>query len=109
MKHLPNEWLGFVPCDCPNLPIDLVEKMEAAITPETEILVAHDGDHVQPVVTMMHRRIFDRLDAFLNAGERKIVLLYDRCNTQYVHFDGQESAFVNLNSPEELEKFGQLS
>lgn len=108
MKALDSTWLGFVPCDSPNLPENLLQKMYVAITPDTEILVAHDGQSVQPVVTLMKRCIFERLDTFLNNGDRKIILFYDVCQTQYVDFSDCQDAFINLNTPEELEKYGAL-
>lgn len=109
MAQLNSEWFGFVPCDCPNLPHNLLAKMYQAIGDEAEIIVAHDGESVQPVVTMFKRDVFERLENFLNNGDRKIVLLYDLCNTVFVDFSDEHDAFVNLNTPEELEKFGDLS
>lgn len=109
MAQLNAEWYGFVPCDCPNLPHNLLEKMYAAIDAGTEIVVAHDGESVQPVVTMYKRDVFERLENFLNNGDRKIVLLYDICNTVFVDFSEEHDAFVNLNTPDELQKYGALS
>ncbi|MFD2180068.1 molybdenum cofactor guanylyltransferase MobA [Veronia pacifica] len=109
MTTLSSDWLGFVPCDCPNLPSTLVDRMQSAIKPDTEIVVAHDGEHVQPVVTLMKRSLFKKLDDFLRGGDRKIVLLYDMCKTEVVDFGDQHDAFINLNTPDELERYGQLS
>ncbi|MFT7682856.1 MAG: molybdopterin-guanine dinucleotide biosynthesis protein A [Moritella dasanensis] len=106
--HLTDaEWIGFVPCDCPQLPHDLVARMAAACQADTDILVAHDGDHIQPVVTLLHRRILPKLEAFLDNGDRKIILLYRQCNMLTVDFSDQPNAFVNLNTPAELAQFGQ--
>ncbi len=109
MQTFEHEWYGFVPCDCPNLPPNLLEKMYKTITPTSEILVAHDGEAIQPVVTMIKKTVFTRLDNFLQNGDRKIVLLYDQCHTQYVDFSDEHDAFINLNTPEELEKYGALA
>ncbi|KXF81462.1 molybdenum cofactor guanylyltransferase MobA [Enterovibrio coralii] len=109
MSHVETPWIGFVPCDCPNLPSNLLEKMYAAIDADTEIVVAHDGESVQPVVTLMSKVIFERLDQFLANGDRKIVLLYDLCKTKFVDFSDEHDAFINLNTPDELEKYGALS
>ncbi|MGF1705886.1 molybdenum cofactor guanylyltransferase MobA [Enterovibrio baiacu] len=109
MSNIDSEWLGFVPCDCPNLPHTLLEKMYHAIGADAEIVVAHDGESVQPVVTMMKRSIFERLNTFLANGDRKIVLLYDLCNTAFVDFSAEHDAFINLNTPDELARYGELS
>lgn len=108
MSQFATPWLGFVPCDSPNLPHELLTRMYSAIEADTEILVAHDGESVQPVVTMMKRDIYNRLDRFLANGDRKIVLLYAQCNTKIVDFSDVHNAFINLNTPEELEKYGAL-
>jgi len=106
--HLADaHWIGFVPCDCPQLPTDLVARMAAAFEADTDIVVAHDGEHIQPVVTLLHRRILPKLEAFLANGDRKIILLYRQCNMLTVDFSDQPNAFVNLNTPAELQQFGQ--
>lgn len=107
LHHIDNEWIGFVPCDCPRLPSDLVTRMANACQEDTDIAVAHDGDHIQPVVTLINRRILPKLEAFLANGDRKIILLYRQCNMITVDFSDQQNAFVNLNTPEELQQFGQ--
>lgn len=108
IQHLADaQWIGFVPCDCPQLPKDLVVRMTAACQADTDIVVAHDGEHIQPVVTLLHRRILPKLEAFLAKSDRKIMLLYRQCNMLTVDFSDQPNAFVNLNTPEELKKFGQ--
>ncbi|MGF1724959.1 molybdenum cofactor guanylyltransferase MobA [Photobacterium nomapromontoriensis] len=109
LHHLDNEWIGFVPCDCPQLPIDLVSRMADACDEHTDIAVAHDGEHIQPVVTLVNRRILPKLEQFLENGDRKIILLYKQCNMITVDFSDQPNAFVNLNTPEELNLFGQQS
>ncbi|MGF1702481.1 molybdenum cofactor guanylyltransferase MobA [Photobacterium makurazakiensis] len=107
LHHLNDDWVGFVPCDCPQLPHDLVSRMADACDETTDIAVAHDGEHIQPVVTLLHRRILPKLEAFLANGDRKIILLYKQCNMITVDFSDQPNAFVNLNTPEELAHFGQ--
>ncbi|CEO39280.1 molybdenum cofactor guanylyltransferase MobA [Photobacterium kishitanii] len=106
LHHINNDWIGFVPCDCPQLPHDLVARMAAACQPDTDIAVAHNGEHIQPVVTLLHRRILPKLEAFLANGDRKIILLYRQCNMITVDFSDQADAFINLNTPEELSQFG---
>lgn len=101
-------WYGFVPCDCPNLPDQLLLRMYDAIRPESEIIVAKDAHSIQPVVTMMKQDIFNKLDDFLTNGNRKIALLYEQCTTDFVDFSDFPNAFINLNTNEELKKYGAL-
>ncbi|NVD06691.1 molybdenum cofactor guanylyltransferase MobA [Vibrio sp. JPW-9-11-11] len=103
------DWVGFVPCDSPQINSDLVTRFCSAVNAESDILVAHDGEHQQPVFTLYHKRVLPKLTAFLERGDRKIILLYKECRTQYVDFSDSPQCFVNLNTPEELAQFGTLS
>ncbi|WP_100752289.1 MULTISPECIES: molybdenum cofactor guanylyltransferase MobA [Vibrio] len=109
LLNAPTDWVGFVPCDSPQINHDLVARFCAAVTPESDILVAHDGEHQQPVFTLYHKRVLPKLTAFLERGDRKIILLYKECNTHYVDFSDSADCFVNLNTPEELSQFGTLN
>lgn len=109
LVNASTDWVGFVPCDSPQINTDLVERFCAAVEANTDILVAHDGEFKQPVFTLYHKRVLPKLTAFLERGDRKIILLYKECNTAYVDFSDSPACFVNLNTPEELAQFGTLS
>ncbi|MEH0760087.1 molybdenum cofactor guanylyltransferase MobA [Vibrio sp. 16] len=109
LVHATTDWVGFVPCDSPQINHDLVERFCQAVNKDTDILVAHDGEFKQPVFTLYHKRVLPKLTAFLERGDRKIILLYKECNTAYVDFSDSPDCFVNLNTPEELAQFGTLS
>ncbi len=108
LKQIDSEWVGFVPCDCPKLPSDLVSKMVAGCDSDTDIAVAHSGESLQPVVTIFNKRVLPILEQFLKNGDRKIILLYVLCNTVEIDFSQQPQAFINLNTPSELQQYGEL-
>ncbi len=108
LLHADTNWVGFVPCDSPLISNDLVERFCQAVTDESDIIVAHDGEYSQPVFTLYHKRVLPKLTAFLERGERKIILLYNDCNTEYVDFSDSADCFLNLNTPDELAQFGAL-
>jgi molybdopterin-guanine dinucleotide biosynthesis protein A len=97
-----SDWVGFVPCDSPYLISDYVERFERHIDGETEILVAHDGEHQQPVFCMYHKRALPKLTSFLERGERKVRLLYNECSVRYIDFGDAPHCFINLNTPQQL-------
>ncbi len=97
-----HDWVLFVPCDGPALPLDLMSRFRAALTPDTELVVAHDGDWLQPVVALLHTSLLPSLSAALAEGERKIDIWFARHNMAVVSFADQPDAFINLNSPDEL-------
>ncbi len=104
LKDSNSDWVGFVPCDSPFIDAAVVERFCQSVTDQSDILVAHDGDFHQPVFTMFHKRVLPKLEAFLERGDRKIILLYKECHTDYVDFSDSPECFVNLNTPEELAK-----
>ncbi|TKF31123.1 molybdenum cofactor guanylyltransferase MobA [Vibrio kanaloae] len=108
LKNAATDWVGFVPCDSPQISDDLVERFCAAVKEDSDILVAHDGEYKQPVFTLFHKRVLPKLEAFLERGDRKIILLYKECVTEYIDFSDAPNCFVNLNTPEELTQFGTL-
>ncbi|WP_299690064.1 molybdenum cofactor guanylyltransferase MobA [uncultured Vibrio sp.] len=108
LKNANTDWVGFVPCDSPQISDDLVERFCSAVKADSDILVAHDGEFKQPVFTLFHKRVLPTLEAFLQRGDRKIILLYKECVTEYVDFSDEPNCFVNLNTPEELTQFGTL-
>ncbi|MGR5333871.1 molybdenum cofactor guanylyltransferase MobA [Vibrio gigantis] len=108
LKNANTDWVGFVPCDSPQISDDLVERFCSAVKEDSDILVAHDGEFKQPVFTLFHKRVLTKLEAFLERGDRKIILLYKECVTEYVDFSDSPNCFVNLNTPEELTQFGTL-
>lgn len=97
-----HDWVLFVPCDGPALPRDLMARFRAALTPQTELVVAHDGDWLQPVVALLHKSLLPSLCAALAGGERKIDIWFARHNMAVVSFVDQPDAFINLNSPDDL-------
>ena len=97
-----HDWVLFVPCDGPALPLDLMSRFRAALTQDTELVVAHDGDWLQPVVALLHTSLLPSLSAALAEGERKIDIWFARHNMAVVSFTDQPDAFINLNSPDEL-------
>ncbi|EPC3542532.1 molybdenum cofactor guanylyltransferase MobA [Aeromonas hydrophila] len=97
-----HDWVLFVPCDGPALPRDLMARFRTALTPATELVVAHDGDWLQPVVALLHKSLLPSLSAALTEGERKIDIWFARHQMAVVSFADQPDAFINLNSPDEL-------
>ncbi|UBO75174.1 molybdenum cofactor guanylyltransferase MobA [Aeromonas rivuli] len=97
-----HDWVLFVPCDGPGLPMDLMSRFRAALTPDIELVVAHDGSHLQPVVALLHKSLLPSLRQALAEGERKIACWFARHRMAVVSFVDQPDAFINLNDQTEL-------
>lgn len=67
-----HDWVMFVPCDGPFLALDLVEQFyQAACESNARIVVAAEGEFLQPMVVMLHRQLLPNLLQALKEGERK--------------------------------------
>ncbi|MBF8270351.1 MAG: mobA [Gammaproteobacteria bacterium] len=105
MCVVDRDYMVTVPCDSPNLPTDLVQRLyNGLIREQAEISVAHDGEYIQPVFALMQTNLLDSLLAFLDSGERKISKWFDRHKLATVDFSDEPDAFININTPEDIEQ-----
>jgi len=106
LERCETPYMVTVPCDTPNFPADLVDRLAAALVEQdAEIAMAatleNGAVQVQPVFCLIKSELMESLVATLHAGERKI----DRWTAQHrcvtVVFD-DAAAFANANTPQEL-------
>lgn len=97
------DYLLTLPCDGPNLIPDLAERLAKGLCQQgADIAVAHDGEQLQPVYTLMHRRVLPSLRAALAAGERGVRHWIPRNPWTKVDFSDAPGLFKNFNRPEDL-------
>ena len=95
--------LATVPCDCPLFPVDLVERLAAALQQSgADVAVAKTGDQFHPVFCLCRRTVLPSVDAFLASGGRKMETWYGALAHVEVAFDDQPDAFANLNTTQAL-------
>lgn len=106
LEHCETGYLVTVPCDTPNFPDDLVQRLAQALEDQdAELAMAAtpgpDGPQPQPVFCLMKTTLMESLVAFTHAGQRKI----DRWTAQHrsatVVFEDAD-AFFNANTADEL-------
>jgi len=111
LERCETPYLVTVPCDTPQFPQDLVERLAQALeTNDAEIAMAatREGEHlqVQPVFCLMKAELLESLVRFTHEGQRKI----DRWTAQHrcieVPFD-DPGAFFNANTPDDLRQLQQ--
>ncbi len=55
-QFVNSDWLVFVPCDNPNLPNVLVERLiRVQLESKMPLIVTYDGERLQPLYCLMHR------------------------------------------------------
>ncbi len=108
MKKVTTDYIITLPCDGPSVALDLVSKMLATLnttntyTPK-HIVVAHDGERIQPMHALIPITLIDSLETFLQKGDRKISLWYAQQDVLLVDFSEQADSFFNINKKEQLD------
>ena len=91
------------PCDSPFVPADLTARLyDGLISDNAEISVAHDGERMQPVFTLLQTELLDSMRAYLEAGERKIDRWFAQHRCVTVDFSDQPATFLNVNTPDDI-------
>jgi molybdopterin-guanine dinucleotide biosynthesis protein A len=106
LAHCHTPYLVTVPCDTPNFPADLVERLaQGLVGSDGDLATAYtreDGElRAQPVFCLMKVTLRDSLRAFIESGERKTGLFAARHHGARVIFD-DAAAFANANTLGEL-------
>ncbi|MDC9603742.1 molybdenum cofactor guanylyltransferase MobA [Xenorhabdus griffiniae] len=99
LKNAIHEWVVFVPCDVPNFPENLVEKLWH-YKQDAWAAYAHDCERAHPTLVLMHRNLIPRLESYLALGDRKLMFFMQMIKAKAVYFPNP-NAFTNLNTPEE--------
>jgi molybdopterin-guanine dinucleotide biosynthesis protein A len=106
-----------VPCDTPLFPLDLIERLHAALIEQNADLAMaaareEDGQvRPQPVFCLLRIELLDSLVAFTQKGGRKIDAWTGQHRCAIVPFDQPQDApeaFFNANTLEELQKLESL-
>jgi len=106
-----------VPCDTPLFPLDLVERLHAALVEQNADLamaaaLEEDGQiRQQPVFCLLRVELLDSLVQFTHQGGRKIDAWTSQHRCAIVPFDQPQDApeaFFNANTLEELQKLESL-
>jgi molybdenum cofactor guanylyltransferase len=103
LKHAKHEYVLTVPCDSPLLPLDLVERLYNGMTEaRADIAVASSDGDTHPVFCLMRKSVLPSLQAFTDAGERKVSAWQKSQQYFEVDFSNCGEAFTNLNTFEDL-------
>ncbi len=103
MKHVDTDYILTLPCDGPQVAPDYVAKMlEVRDQAQVPLVVASDGDRLQPVYALLATELAGSLESYLLSGERKIDRWYAQHPYAVAEFDPASGFFINLNKPEDL-------
>ncbi|HAS1962453.1 molybdenum cofactor guanylyltransferase MobA [Enterobacter cloacae] len=102
MQQSEAEWFVFCPCDTPFIPSCLVERL-VQFRDGAPVVWVHDGERDHPAITLIHRSLVPALQDYLTAGERRVMVFMRQSGGHSVDFSDWKSAFVNVNTTEDLQ------
>jgi molybdenum cofactor guanylyltransferase len=104
MSAVDSHYILTLPCDGPRLADDYVARFIAAgADRQPGVLVAFDGERLQPVHALIRVDLLPSLERFLESGERKIDRWYAEQDFQQVDFSDCVDMFRNINTPSDQE------
>ncbi|ASJ75033.1 molybdenum cofactor guanylyltransferase MobA [Granulosicoccus antarcticus] len=99
---LDTDYVFMCPCDSPFVQAELFQALlSACIETDADLSVPHDGERLQPIFVVVHRRVKESLDLFLASGQRKIDRWFDELKVQEVPAGDFIESFRNINTEEE--------
>ena len=111
MQHAKTEYILTTPCDSPLLPMDYAQRMYAALDNNemnNTICVAHDGDRIQPVFSLISCKLASSLEEYITAGHRKAADWIIQQNPMIADFSDCENIFFNMNTPNDKIRLEKL-
>ena len=93
-------WLAVVPCDTPNIPLVLVERLAAGLD-DARASVAVAGGRTHALCCLLDSSLRASLDEALARGERRVAAWLDSVGARPVAFD-DAAAFANINETVDL-------
>jgi molybdopterin-guanine dinucleotide biosynthesis protein A len=108
MLQVESPWFVFCPCDTPFIPSFLVERFvqQKASAP---VVWVHDGERDHPAIALVHRQIVAELEAYLARGERRVMIFMRQVGGHPVNFSDVKSAFINVNTLDDLQRMQEPS
>lgn len=100
LAAIETPWLAVVPCDAPNIPLDLVHRLAAGLA-GARASMAVAGGRAHGLCCLLHASLRGSLDAALARGQRRVASWLASVGAQAVEF-ADADAFANLNAAVDL-------
>ena len=94
------EWVLITACDMPCLPPNVAELLWCNIA-DNKIAVAHDGEHLQPLLLLVHRSLVPNIQQSVNNGNTSVYKWLMQQPHHIVYFS-DTTVFTNINSLDAL-------
>ncbi len=108
LQAIQTPYLLTVPCDVPDLPADLAEKLSQALQTQNALLsVAWDGKRFHPVFSLLHRALLPDLQTYFAGGGRRMGDWQRRHDPASADFSLRPGSLRNLNRAADWAALGE--
>ena len=105
MQQVKTPYILTLPCDGPYVSGDYLQCMLDVLNQQTcEMVIASDGERMQPVYALIPVVLKDSLHQFLQQGDRKIDRWYQGHQFALAQFDPASHLFTNINSIDDMQE-----
>ena len=109
LEKVATDYAVIVPCDAPLLPSDLVATLLQHSSGGKPLVLFEVNGRLQPLFGLYHRSLGTSLNAYFQAGERKLITWCLQQNPAIITLEEENPGFSNINSPAELAEIEQRS
>ena len=105
MRAAPTHWMLTVPCDMPKVDGQILSRL--LMTQEctdVSLLIAHDGERLQPLLMLASTDLEASLHHYLDSGKRRVDEWIETIPHHIVDLSDSRPALVNLNDFDTLDK-----
>jgi molybdopterin-guanine dinucleotide biosynthesis protein A len=103
LKQAKHDYLLTVPCDSPMLPLDLCQRLLAALKEKNaDIAIASSQEIIHPIFSLCKKSVLPSLTQYLDQGDRRVSAWQKSLNYVNVEFSEFNDAFTNINTLEQL-------
>lgn len=107
MRAAATPYVMTLPCDVPLFNAPLLRRLAVHLAAaDAAVAVARDSERLQPLLMLVETRLADDLQAWLDAGERKVELWIRRHRWVAVDFSDAPQALTNINTLDDLARLG---
>jgi molybdopterin-guanine dinucleotide biosynthesis protein A len=105
LRHLETEFLLTVPCDAPLLDPGFARRMlDTYVAADADIVVASDGQRLQPVFMLLRGNVAERLHSYLGRGGRRVDEWFAQLRLAQADLSDVPECFANVNEPSDCER-----
>ncbi|MCV6637418.1 molybdenum cofactor guanylyltransferase MobA [Candidatus Albibeggiatoa sp. nov. NOAA] len=105
LQTIKTPYILFMPCDVPHIPDFLVTRLAEKLTQsQAMISTVYDGQRTQYLFALMRCEVQESLQTYLQQNRHQVRAWYQQQHVVEVDFSDCPQFFVNINTPEDLQK-----